>query len=90
MRREITIRFIVLVTLSSVFSFQVAGQTAVETSAAEARAKAAKRSCKKRFMPRRALRQLEPVVIQQGASAPQVVTILHGLEWTQAHSPAAS
>jgi len=76
---EITIRFIVLITLSSVFSFQVAGQTVVETSAAEARAKAAKAAVQKKIHTATRVSPVRPVVIQQGTSAPQVVTILHGL-----------
>jgi len=79
MRREITIRFIVLVTLSSVFSLQVVGQTAVDMSAAEARVKAARAVVQKKIHTTPRVGPVRPVVIQQGANAPQVVTILHGL-----------
>ena len=79
MTREITIRFIVLVTLSSVFGLQVVGQTVVDTPAADARVKAAKAVVQKKIHTTTRVAPVRPVVIQQGTSAPQVVTILHGL-----------
>lgn len=79
MRMEITVRFIVLVTLSSFFSFQVVGQTVVDTSASEARAKAVKAAVQKKINTATRVAPIRPVVIQHGTSAPQVVTILHGL-----------
>lgn len=83
MRKEITIRFLVLVTLSSVFSLQAVGQTAgqaaADAQAAEARGKAVKAVVQKKVTAATRVTPVRPVVIQHGASAPQVVTILHGL-----------
>ncbi|MBC8029499.1 MAG: PDZ domain-containing protein [Pyrinomonadaceae bacterium] len=77
MRTEITIRLFVLLMLSSVFCAQVNAQTVGQPPAAAAPPKPAKVVVEKKFTRVNPVRR--PLVIQNGTSAPQVVTILHGL-----------
>jgi len=81
MRTAITFRFIALVALSCVFCGQVVSQqTAVDAPDAAAKVKAKAVIQKKVGTGTRVTRvPARPVVIQGGTAAPQVVTILHGL-----------
>jgi S1-C subfamily serine protease len=87
MKIEITIRLFVLVILSSTFGVRLAAQTPVEKPAqptADMPAPAVKPAKvylpkKTSTVPRVTPTRLRPLVIQHAIKAPQVVTILHGL-----------
>lgn len=81
MRTEITIRLLGVFILSSVLAIPLAAQTMVETPASPAPTQPNKVVIQKKINPAPRVNpvRVRPLVIQNEATAPQVVTILHKL-----------